>query len=99
MAEDLRLRLVDDSHMTDREKRHTLELLLREEYLKLQMYVRDQRFMGLENSTEHRNQLHKTVLDMLHCPIRTNEKVLTLLYEQVLQGAGFGSAKSIDAYY
>jgi hypothetical protein len=41
--------------------------------------------MDFENNTEHRNKLHKTGL--LHCPMRTNEKVLTLSYEEVLQGA------------
>ena len=97
VQEDLRLRLVDITHMNDREQRHTLELLLREEeeYLKLLMYVRDQRFMGLENSIEHRHQLHNTVLDMLHCPMRTNEKVLTLLHEQVLQGAHKAQASAV----
>ena len=89
VEEDLRLRNVSHSHMTSQEKRHTLELLLREEeeFLKLQMYVRDERFLELENDASLRGQLHKIVLDMLHCPMRTNEKVLTLLYEEVLQGA------------
>ncbi len=41
VEEDLRLRNVAHAHMTVQEKRHTLELLLREEeeFLKLQMYV------------------------------------------------------------
>ena len=88
MAEDLRLRNIAHAHMAPSEKRHTLEQLLREEeeYLKLQMYIRDDRFLELEKDPSHRGQLHKTILDMLHCPMRTNEKVLTLLYEQVLQG-------------
>ena len=75
--------------MNGPEKRRTLELLLREEeeYLKLQMYLRDDRFTALEGDPDHRSLLHKTILDMLHCPMRTNEKVLTLLYEQVLQGS------------
>ncbi len=89
VAEDLRLRNIPHAHMDASEKRHALEQLLREEeeYLKLQMYVRDERFLELEKDPSHRGQLHKTILDMLHCPMRTNEKVLTLLYEQVLQGA------------
>jgi hypothetical protein len=75
--------------MTAKEQRHTLELLLREEeeYLKLQNYVRDHRFRDLVNGTGHRAELHKTILDMLHCPMRTNEKVLTLMYEEVMNGA------------
>ncbi len=89
VEEDLRLRNVSHSHMTSKEKRHTLESLLREEeeFLKLQMYVCDERFLELENDASLHGQLHKIVLDMLHCPMRTNEKVLTLLYEEVLQGA------------
>ncbi len=66
-----------------------------EEYLKLQMYLRDDRFTALEGNTDHRSQLHKTILDMLHCPMRTNEKVLTLLYEQVLQGSHKGQASQV----
>ena len=89
MAEDLRLRNIPHAHMEASEKRHTLELLLREEeeYLKLQMYIRDDRFLELDKDPTMRGQLHKIILDMLHCPMRTNEKVLTLLYEAVLQGA------------
>ena len=75
--------------MTENEQRHALEMLLREEeeYLKLQMCLRDNRFRNLLNETDHRSQLHKTILDMLHCPMRTNEKVLTLLYEEIMNGA------------
>ena len=89
MAEDLRLRNIPHAHMEASAKRHTLELLLREEeeYLKLQMYLRDDRFLELDKDPSMRGQLHKIILDMLHCPMRTNEKVLTLLYEAVLQGA------------
>jgi hypothetical protein len=83
--------------MTSNEKRHTLELLLREEeeLLKLQMYLRDERFRDLDKDAGHRGELHKTVLDMLHCPMRTNEKVLTLLYEEVLQGAHKAQATAV----
>jgi hypothetical protein len=89
VTEDLQLRGVAITGMTDKEQRHTLELLLREEeeYLKLQNYVRDHRFRDLLNDTGHRAELHKTILDMLHCPMRTNEKVLTLMYEEVMNGA------------
>ncbi len=75
--------------MLETTQRHTLELLLREEeeYLKLDMYVRDLRFRKLNNESGHRAELHKTILDMLHLPMRTNEKVLNLLYEEVTQGA------------
>jgi hypothetical protein len=89
VIEDLNLRGVAINSMGDAECRHALEMLLREEeeYLKLHMYVRDNRFRDLESETGHRAQLEKTILDMLHCPMRTNEKVLTLLYEEVMNGA------------
>ena len=88
VIEDLHLRSVATASMTETEQRHALEMLLREEeeYLKLQMYLRDNRFRNLLNDTDHRSQLHKTILDMLHCPMRTNEKVLTLLYEEIMNG-------------
>jgi hypothetical protein len=89
VTEDLRLRGVQVTGESEVSQRHTLELLLREEeeYLKLQMYVRDNRFRDLLHESGHRTELRKTILDMLHCPMRTNEKVLNLLYEEVTQGA------------
>jgi len=89
VIEDLNLRGVAIHGMGDAACRSALEMLLREEeeYLKLQMYVRDNWFRDLESTTGHRAQLDKTILDMLHCPMRTNEKVLTLLYEEVMNGA------------
>jgi hypothetical protein len=51
------------------------------------MYVRDNRFRDLLHESGHRTELHKTILDMLHCPMRTNKKVLNLLDEEVTQGA------------
>ena len=89
VLEDLHLRSVDITGLTELQQRTTLEMLLREEeeYLKLQIYLRDNRFRNLLNDTDHRSQLHKTILDMLHCPMRTNEKVLTLLYEEIMNGA------------
>ena len=98
VTEDLRLRHVRHVGMTDSAKRHALEMLLREEeeYLKLLIYMRDDRFtLALENDPEHRNKLYKTVLDVLHMPMRTNEKVLTLLYEEVTQGAHKAQATSV----
>jgi hypothetical protein len=97
VEEDLRLRNVAHSLMTSNEKRQTLELLLREEeeFLKLQMYLRDDRFRDLDKNAGHRGELHKTVLDMLHCPMRTNEKVLTMLYEEVLQGSHKAEATAV----
>ena len=89
VGEDLRLRGVDHSGMPEIMQREALELLLREEeeYMKLRMYVADNRFRDLLNEPGHRSELHKTIIDMLHCPMRTNEKVLNLLYEDIMQGA------------
>ena len=89
VREDLRLRGVRDTGESETKQRQILELLLREEeeYLKLRMYLRDHRFRDLLDESGHRTELHKTILDMLHCPMRTNEKVLNLLYEEVSQGA------------
>ncbi len=98
VAEDLRLRNVRHARMTDTQKRHTLEKLLREEeeLMRLQMYLRDERFtQALENDPDHHNKLNKTLLDVLHMPMRTNEKVLTLLYEEVTQGAHKAQASSV----
>jgi hypothetical protein len=62
------------------------------------MHVRDDRFRDLDNNAGHRGELHKTVLDiMLHCPMRTNEKVLTLLYEEALQGSHKAQASAVLA--
>ena len=95
VIEDLRLRGIEQDGMSEIVLRSTLELLLREEeeYLKLQMYVSDLRFKALIDEEGHRSELHKTILDMLHCPMRTNEKVLNLLYEEVMEGAHKAEAR------
>ena len=89
VCEDLRLRRIEYENMTDSMQRNTLELCLREEeeYIKLQMYVEDNWFKDLLTEPGHRSELHKTIIDMLHCPMRTNEKVLNLLYAEIAQGA------------
>jgi hypothetical protein len=50
--------------MTDIMQREALELLLREEeeYMKLRMYVADNRFRDLLNEPGHRSELHKTII-------------------------------------
>jgi hypothetical protein len=50
------------------------------------MYQRDTRFTCDEAQEDMKLQLDRTVVDMLHCPMRTNEKVLNLLYEKILNG-------------
>ena len=98
VQEDLRLRHIKYGHMKDGEKRHTLEMQLREEeeYLKLQMYLRDERFAhSLQTDPQFHNKFYKTIIDVLHMPMRTNEKVLTLLYEEVTQGAHKAQVTSV----
>ena len=96
VKEDLRLRgVVEQTGITEFRQRAVLEVLLREEeeYLKLQMYVRDNRFRQMLDESGHRTELHKTIIDVLHCPMRTNEKVLNLLYAEITQGAHKGESK------
>ncbi len=50
------------------------------------MYRRDARFAVDESTGDFKLQLDRTVIDMLHCPMRTNEKVLNLLYDEILNG-------------
>ncbi len=49
-----------------------------EEFERLTMYGRDVRFNA--NGGQPKWQLGRLVLDMLHCPMRMNEKVLFMLY-------------------
>ncbi len=51
------------------------------------MYRRDFRFhVKLGDSKAYKLQLDRTIIDMLHCPMRMHEKVLTLLCTEVLNG-------------
>ena len=70
------------------EKRRRLELVLREEeeWQGMVMYRRDTRFSNVGQTDDMKLQLDRTVVDMLHLPMRTNEKVLNLLYEEILNG-------------
>ena len=53
-------------------------LKLEEEYERLVMYSRDTRFNIGDMPTKH--ELGRVIMDMLHCPMRMNEKVLFMLY-------------------
>ena len=60
------------------------------------MYLRDERFAhSLQTDPQFHNKLYKTIIDVLHMPMRTNEKVLTLLYEEVTQGAHKAQVTSV----
>ena len=85
---DLQERMLDSYGLSNLEKRRKLELVLREEeeWQQMVMYRRDTRF-AVDNATgDVKLQLDRTVVDMLHCPMRTNEKVLNLLYDEILNG-------------
>ena len=86
--EDLKERNVECRGLADLEKRHRLEMILREEeeWQQMVMYRRDTRFSTDASTTNVKLRLDRTVVDMLHCPMRTNEKVLNLLYDEILNG-------------
>ena len=85
---DLQERNLDSNAMSTLEKRQMLEQVLREEeeWQQMVMYRRDTRFAIDASTGDFKLQLDRTVIDMLHCPMRTNEKVLNLLYEEILNG-------------
>jgi hypothetical protein len=83
VKKDLEERKISCIGLNEGTMRNKLEFVLREEeeWLQMGMYRRDTRFsadVGLD--------LERTVLDMLHCPMRMHEKVLNLLYQEVLNG-------------
>jgi hypothetical protein len=85
---DLQERNVLNKRLSDKGKRDILELVLREEeeWQQMVMYRRDQRFRGVAETPDGKLELDRVVLDMLHCPMRMHEKVLNLLYAEILNG-------------
>ena len=57
-----------------------------EELERLTLYAQDKRFTSDLSKTK--NELRRVVVDMLHCPMRMNEKVLFLLYYAVMKRCG-----------
>ncbi len=76
------------TRMSDTQLRKKLELMLcgEEEWESMVMYRRDTRFVGIEGEYNRKLELDRTILDMLHAPMRMHEKVLNLLYAEVLNG-------------
>jgi hypothetical protein len=74
--------------MTDDQLRTKLELVLREEekWQGIVMYRRDARFADCAADAAYKLELDRTILDMLHCPMRMHEKVLNVLYSEILNG-------------
>ncbi len=64
----------------------TIPMFEEEEWQQMVMYRRDTRFAIDASTGDFKLQLDRTVIDMLHCPMRANEKVLNLLYEEILNG-------------
>ncbi len=81
-------RKVSLRRMTEQQMRNALERILREEeeYEHLIMYRCDKRFYNTGLEYNHKLSLDRTILDMLHCPMRMHEKILILLYVEVLNG-------------
>ena len=79
---------MDTTGLSHLQQRRKLELVLREEeeWQQMVMYRRDTRFAVDIETGDVKLQLDRTVIDMLHLPMRTNEKVLNLLYEEILNG-------------
>ena len=88
VLQDLVERNIPTFGMSDGEKRKTLELVLREEeeWQRMAVYRRDLRFSREEKPDKFTLRVDRTVLDMLHCPMRMHEKVLNLLYAEILNG-------------
>ena len=88
VLQDLAERNISTLGMSDGEKRKTLELVLREEeeWQRMAIYRRDKRFSRDVKPDKFSLMLDRTVLDMLHCPMRMHEKNLNLLYADILNG-------------
>jgi hypothetical protein len=85
---DLVDRKVNLRRVTEQQMRNALEKILREEeeYEHLIMYRRDKRFYNTGTEYNHKFSLDRTILDMLHCPMRMHEKNLNLLYVEISNG-------------
>ncbi len=88
VKQDLLKRKETVTRMSDQRLRNKLELMLREEekWQRLVMYRRDTRFVGAEREYNHKLQLDRTILNMLHCSMGMHKKVLNLLYNAILNG-------------
>jgi hypothetical protein len=74
--------------ITEAAARTKLERILREEeeWQAMLMYRRDKRFSVTVSDQPHTLELERTILDMLHCPMRMHEKVLNVMYGEILNG-------------
>jgi hypothetical protein len=77
-ADALPVQLEPDPYVLQLRRILVERLQLEEEYERLVMYARDTRFDIADIPTKH--ELGRVIMDMLHCPMRMNEKVLFMLY-------------------
>jgi hypothetical protein len=61
-------------------------LKLEEEYERLSLYLQDMRLVNDVGKTKW--ELGRVIIDMLHCPMRMNEKVLHMLYFAAMERLG-----------
>ncbi len=93
---DLVQRKVNVRGMGDLQMLNTLEEILREEeeYGYLTMYRRDKRFCDVGGDSKHKLQMHRTIINMLHCHMRMHEKILNLLHTEILNRKTKNEVKS-----
>ncbi len=74
--------------MTNDNLRTKLEHVLREEeeWQGMVMYRRDQRFSIRDHDASYKDELDRTMLDILHMPMRMHKKMLNVLYGELLNG-------------
>ncbi len=86
VLQDMKERNLEHKGLREAELRHRLEMVLREEegWAEMVMYRRDTRFSTNDLGEDMKLHLDRTVVNILHCPMRTHEKVLNLLYDEIL---------------
>lgn len=89
-------RKVECQGMNDASKRLRMQgiLQLEHEYAKMTMYMRDQRFRPTHSSYKA-IPMDRMILCLLHLPMRTHEKVLTLLFHSACENRTYKKSKPI----
>ena len=92
----LKERKVDCKGLDNVSKRHRMQsiLQLEQEFTKMTMYMRDKRFSALHPSALS-IPMDRIILCLLHLPMRTHEKVLTLLFHSACEHRTFKKSKPI----
>jgi hypothetical protein len=89
-------RKVSCQGMDDASKRLRMQgiLQLEHEYTKMTMYLRDERFSPTHSSSKA-IPMDRIILCLLHLPMRTHEKVLTLLFYSACENRTYKKSKPI----